>query len=181
MFLAHIPAGYIITTHLIAREPVINQRVRRRLILWGILCSVAPDFDLAYFYLIDNRQHLHHGYWTHLPIYWCFIALIPYVYTLITNRKIFQLAMTIGFVNVMGHMLLDTVVGKIRWFYPISTMDIVLFHVPARYDWWVWNFVFHWTFLMEVSFIIYAIYLFIKRRNIKRSSVDGYLSRTEIP
>jgi len=31
---------------------------------------VLPDLDMAYFYLIDERQRRHHTYWGHIPFAW---------------------------------------------------------------------------------------------------------------
>ncbi len=49
-------------------------------------------------------------------------------------------------INIWVHLLLDTIVGKIKWLYPVSNEDIVCFHVPANYGWWVLNFVLHCNF-----------------------------------
>lgn len=180
MILGHLPAGYIISTRLLERERDMNYRVQRRLLIWGMLCSVLPDFDMAYFYLVDHRQHLHHGYWTHLPVFWCGIAFIFYVYALLRKKRVFRLVTVFGFFNITGHLLLDTITGKIRWFYPLSDMDVVFFYVPARYGWWVWNFIFHWTFLFETALIIYAVYLFVQRRKGKRTAINRFISRMEL-
>ena len=180
MILAHLPAGYILTSRLLDRERDLNYRVQRRLLLWGLLCSVLPDFDMFYFYLIDNRQHLHHGYWTHLPVFWCGMALFLYLYALLRKRRVLRLFTVFGFYNIATHLLLDTVTGKIRWFYPLSDRDVVFFHVPARYDWWVWNFILHWTFLFELALIGYAAYLFVNRRKVKQAAVNRLFSRTEL-
>ena len=69
---------------------------------------------MFYFYLIDQRQNLHHGYWIHTPFWWLLIA-------------------TITFAAI--------------W---------LLKEVPAVHDFWVWNFVLHWTFLFEVGVVIQA-------------------------
>jgi len=180
MILGHLPAGYIISTRLLERERDINYRVQRRLLIWGMLCSVLPDFDLAYFYLVDNRQHLHHGYWTHLPVFWCGIAFIFYVYALLRRKRVFRLFTVFGFINITSHLVLDTVTGKIRWFYPLSDMDVVFFHVSPRYDWWVWNFILHWTFMFEAGLITYAVYLLFQRRKVRRNTVNRFFSRTEL-
>ena len=180
MILGHLPAGYIISSLLLERERDMNYRVQRRLLFWGMLCSILPDFDLTYFYLIDNRQHLHHGYWTHLPVFWGSLAFLFYIYALLRKKRILRLITLFGSLNVLGHLVLDTVVGKIRWIYPLSDTDVVFFHVTARYDWWIWNLVFHWTFVFELALVVYAGYLFVKRRKASRNSVNCYFSWPEI-
>jgi inner membrane protein len=54
---------------------------------------------------------------------------------------------------------LDTVAGKIRWLYPFSNKDFVLVHIPSIHSWWVWNFVMHWTFCLELGLVLSALYV----------------------
>lgn len=156
MFIAHISAGYLLTRSCLKVFQVPNRSVAR-LFAVGLLASVLPDFDLLYFYLIDAQQHNHHSYWTHIPIFWiwCYLLLIPW--TLIFKlQKVFVVS-TVVFINVMGHMVLDTVAGGIRWGEPFSDGYTVLLTIQPRYDWWVLNFVLHWSFLIEVALIVLAI------------------------
>ena len=156
MIIGHIPAGYIITTGILRRQVRLHQKQYRLLLLLGLLASILPDFDLLYFYLVDKRQHLHHGYWTHLPVFWVVVFIPLFCYAVATKRRYFSLFLFIVFANVIGHLLLDTIVGKIRWLYPWSDADFVLFYVPVRHGWWVWNFVLHWTFLFELAVVVMA-------------------------
>ena len=56
MFVAHIPAGYLLTRYLSR-----GHADRKALILTGLVASVLPDTDLLWFYLVDNRQTAHHA------------------------------------------------------------------------------------------------------------------------
>jgi len=164
MFIGHTPAGYIITTLILNRLPNSDKNIA---LLWiGIIASVAPDLDMFYFYLFDHQQHLHHSYWTHLPIYWVGITSILVIIAIIIKNRFFLVATIIGSINIFGHMVLDTIVGNIRWLYPFSITDIVMFKVPARYDWWVWNFFLHWTFIFELAVITMALIIFLNKRKI---------------
>lgn len=62
MLTAHLPAGYCLSrvtgTSLPGALPVM------------LLFSVLPDFDLLWFYLVDNRSIHHHRYWVHIPAFW---------------------------------------------------------------------------------------------------------------
>ena len=72
MFIAHLPAGYLWTRFIVMKRgmaDVASPRYRSLMAL-GLIGSLLPDVDMLYFYLIDNRQHLHHGYWTHIPLSW---------------------------------------------------------------------------------------------------------------
>ncbi len=170
MFIGHIPAGYISTKtvfQILPNRYIKNIRLQYA-IWWGIIGSIFPDFDMFYFYLIDKRQHLHHGYWTHIPFYWSCIFLLIFS-ILISYRKLsLTIYLFVFSINIFIHLFLDTIVGKIRWLYPFSSHDFVFFHVPALYNWWVWNFVFHWTFLFEIVIVAIAAFLII--RNIREKT-----------
>lgn len=164
MFIGHLPAGYLISSGILARS---NQKFTSvseyRKFLWiGILGSLFPDIDLLWFYLIDKRQHLHHSYWIHIPIYWAGISAIFFFLGYALKNRAVILGTTLFSVNIFGHLILDTIVGKIRWLYPFSDYDVALFDVPTRYGWWVWNFVFHWTFIFETILTGWAILLLIR-------------------
>lgn len=158
MFIAHLPAGYLLTRWL-------QKKLKTQKFLWvGLAASVFPDIDMLYFYLIDDRQTHHHHYWTHLPMIWIgFWILMIIVAKILKNRTLFILTMII-FANLVLHFALDSIVGDINWLCPFIDYDLSLFTVPATHDFWVWSFVFHWTFLVEVAIAITAGMLFIKDR-----------------
>lgn len=156
MLLAHLPAGYILTTYL-------QKKLNTGRFLWiGLLASLLPDIDLVYFYALDHRQNLHHGYWIHLPVYWLMISLSALAIIHLTKKREYYSALIIFSANLFLHLILDTIVGKIQWLYPFSSQTFYLFDVPAKYDFWVYNFIFHWTFLLEIGVIVWALCLFYK-------------------
>lgn len=163
MFIAHLPAGYIATKAILRMLPSC-QAEHKHVFFWGIIGSVLPDADMFYFYLIDNRQHLHHGYWTHIPLFWLAIFSLIGLVSFALQRIRLRIYAAVCAINVFLHLFLDTIVGKIRWLYPFSDHDVVFFHVPSVHGWWVWNFVFHWTFLFEVGLVISAAYLMFRRK-----------------
>lgn len=130
----------------------------------GLIGSLLSDVDMLYFYLIDNRQHLHHGYWTHIPLYCLGLFGVTLLIGRLLRKPLVAPAATVLFSNVFVHLFLDTLVGKIPWLYPFSTYAFVLFNVPAQYGWWVWNFVFHWTFLLEITILDAALVMFLRSR-----------------
>ena len=159
MFVAHAPAGYVLTSVLLKHyaPSLDSHRIVNRLFWFGIVMSLLPDSDLFYFYLIDQCQHLHHSYWIHIPAYWLLICAGCAVISRILNKKLLLLATIILGANIFLHLILDTVVGYICWFYPFSSRAIAIFTVPARYSWWGFNFLLHWTFLFEILIILLAI------------------------
>jgi inner membrane protein len=159
MFIGHLPAGYLLTRWL-------QRRLKTREFLWvGLLASIFPDLDMLYFYLIDDQKTLHHHYWTHLPLIWIALwILLVILARVLKNRTVFILVMII-FANLVLHFALDSIVGGISWLYPFFEYDLFLFTVPATHDFWVWSFVFHWTFLFEIAVILAAILTAYKHRS----------------
>ena len=148
MFIAHMPAGFLLARYVLRKEQ--DHPAYISLFLIGLIASIAPDFDLAYFYLIDNRQHPHHSYWTHIPVYWMgiyFVLLYPiYKYFNCLGVKVLSLVLFCGLL----HMSLDSFASGIRWLYPLTTEYFGLWRITSVYNWWVANYLFHWTFLIEL-------------------------------
>lgn len=159
MFLAHMPAGY-----LVARRLSEGRAHRKALIATGLIASVLPDIDLFWFYLVDNRQTAHHAYVTHWPLFWVGLALVAWFIARVANKPQAEPFIAMGLAGTLLHMLLDSVAAEIAWLKPFSPLEIQLFHVPAIYDWWVWNFVLHWTFWLELAIIVVAAIIFWRDR-----------------
>lgn len=159
MFIAHAPAGYLVTKFVLHRSSLGQGRDAILMLKLGLLSSVFPDIDMLYFYLLDHRQHLHHSYWTHIPFWWLVILAIGMGYGVITRNARFRRVVQMVALNVLLHLLLDTVAAKIRWFAPFSRAGISLFEVPPRYGWWIWNYVLHWTFGIEILLAGTALYV----------------------
>lgn len=158
MFIGHIPAGYVATKIL---QKKLNTK---KYLIIGLIGSILPDLDMFYFYLIDNKQTLHHDYWIHLPCYWLIISIISFTLLYLLRKKEGLILGTIFFTNIFLHLFLDTLVGGIKWLYPFKDKAYFLFDVPAVYDFWVYNFIFHWTFLFEIGAIIWCFYILINNR-----------------
>ncbi len=165
MFIAHLPAGYILTRWL--------QRIfGTKKYLWiGFVASVFPDIDMLYFYFIDDRQTLHHHYWTHLPLFWLSIGATFFTLGFLFKNRVTLVLTTIVLANVMLHFVLDSVVGGINWLYPLIDHDLFLVTVPATHSFWIWSFVFHWTFLPELVITASAIVLWYNGRKNARNIV----------
>ncbi len=161
MFIGHLPAGYILTKKLQKKFKI------QKYLFLGLLASILPDIDLLYFYFIDKRKHLHHGYWIHVPFYWLIISIITILIFWLFKKRNYIFASIIFFANIFLHLFLDTIVGKIDWLYPFSEKPIYFFEVPNVYNFWIYNFVFHWTFLFEIAVIIWAIIIFVKTKKSK--------------
>lgn len=165
MFIAHLPAGYLIGSSLARRY-----EVPRAWIAVAMIGAVFPDFDLIYFYAFDGRQHLHHSYWIHKPLYWAGISAVMVGLSLLLRSKWLQRFCLFFLPNVFGHLVLDTWVGHIRWLSPLTERSFVVFDLPSTHGWWVWNFVLHPTFLLEVAILIAAVAVWISSRSGPRRS-----------
>lgn len=169
MFIAHMPSGYIFTTLLVERIrhlPACSSAV----IAGGIVGALAPDFDMAYFYLVDHRQTHHHKYVTHWPMLWLSLVLAAAVWLRLSKSPkgtfialVFSLAGTL-------HIVLDSLVGDIWWFLPFVDRPFSLFTVPAVFKPWWLNFILHWSFAVELAICIWA--LLVYRRRSRRSLVE---------
>jgi len=153
--IAHLPAGWLLTRRLAPRLARDAGEARRHMAL-GLAASVLPDVDLLYFYLIDGRNTVHHDYWTHIPAFWPALAMLTAAVLLLARARVPWRDFAVVLAGVLLHLLLDTVAGGIAWLYPWDATRIVLVEVPARYDWWVWSFVLHWSFLPEVAIAAWA-------------------------
>ncbi|MDH5325615.1 MAG: metal-dependent hydrolase [Gammaproteobacteria bacterium] len=165
MFIAHACAGYLWTRHFIRSNE--NRELSSKLVPYvgfGIFCSILPDLDLLYFYTLDNRQNPHHSYWTHMPFFWLTVSALVYGIGTRLLRKIPAAVSIILGVNTCLHLVLDSVAGGIYWFYPLSDAYVVWVPITARFDWWVWNFIFHWVFLMELLIVSLAVWVYQRDR-----------------
>jgi hypothetical protein len=64
--------------------------------------------------------------------------------------------------SAIGHLILDTVTGNIYWLYPFSFVSVNIFEVADVHVWWVNNFLYHWTFLIEIAIVLSAMAVFLR-------------------
>lgn len=148
MFIGHAPAGYLLGAALQRHSSA--GAGANTILAACVVGSVIPDLDLLWFYLVDDRQVVHHAYWPHLPAFWLAVAIVAVP----AARAFGRLPATAAFfAGVLAHLLLDGVAGGIRWLAPFSDVEFVLFQVPSHYGWWVLNFVLHWSFALEVALV----------------------------
>lgn len=162
MLIAHAPAGYLVSRQLSDNKYVI---------LLGLLGSVLPDIDMLYFYCFDNQRHHHHEYWSHIPYYWFLILLFVFPISCFVNRAVVR-GLIVMFANIFLHLFLDTMwSGGIQWLYPFSDKMVSFLEVPTRWsakeiyygvEGWVWNFLLHPSFLVELTLFILACIFYLK-------------------
>lgn len=178
MFIAHAFGGYL-GTRLCLKSQLGQELSERRWIgflVFGIFCSILPDIDLLYFYTLDHRQHPHHQFWTHMPFFWIAVSLLVYA---IGRWKFRPYAALISLLLLGGtfmHMILDSVAGGIFWLYPVSDTYFRMFTITPRFQWWVLNYIIHWTFLAEIAIVAGALWVLRNDQSVKvfvRSLLDN--------
>ena len=165
MIIAHAPSGYIMATslmRLIARARVTAKAV----VAAGIVGAIAPDFDMIYFHLIDNRQTHHHKYLSHWPIIWLTLAAASALWLGYAKQsKAAALSLVVCLGGVL-HVVLDSFVGDIWWFAPFVDRPYAMFTVPARFNPWWLNFILHWSFAVELAICTWALLIYRVRSNL---------------
>lgn len=159
MIIAHAPAGYLVSKELQSRG-----LSARGVVTAGVLGALAPDFDMFYFYLWDNRQHHHHTYWTHYPIVWGSLLLLSLAWIYLSGKSKTALLFFVFCLNGFLHLILDSLVGDVWWFAPFVDKPYALFTIKAQFTPWWLNFILHWSFLVELLISAGAVYIFFRSR-----------------
>lgn len=158
MFIGHLPAGYV-SAKLLFKRFADTGVATRFFVLAGILGAAAPDFDMFYFYLIDNRQHHHHTYWPHYPVLWLALLSLASLWFRFGQKRSAAALAFIFSISGFFHILLDTIVGDIWWLAPFVDKPFAFFTVPAVYTPWWLNFILHWSFALEILVLVWAFLL----------------------
>ena len=170
MLLAHAPAGYLLTRFLsrtVYKNKVVPERsnpLYRKMMIAGIIGGILPDFDFIYHIFVGSAQTSHHAYWTHMPFFWLIIMGILFLTGEILKKKRFQMVASVLCVSALVHLMLDTLTGVIYWFYPLSSKGLNIFTITDVHVWWVENFMYHWTFLIEITIVTAAGIIFLRVR-----------------
>lgn len=157
-----MPSGYILSVLLLERVRHIRG-ASLSVIVAGMIGSVSPDFDMLYFYLIDHRQTHHHKYLTHWPLLWLCLVVASILWFRVSR---FSKASCLSLVFTAGgvlHLILDSFVGDIWWFAPFWEKPYAMFTVPAIFTPWWLNFVFHWSFAVELLICLWALTIYRRR------------------
>ncbi len=159
MFIAHMPAGYLLGAAIAQRWPAVQFRAAWLALLLG---SIAPDIDLLYFYGLSDRSINHHAYPTHVPIV-CLIVSVTVALCLWRAPQRWRIVWTLFCTGWLLHLVLDTVAGRIWWLWPWVTTPFVLIEVPRRFELWWLNFLTHPSVLLELAITGCAAVLWRRR------------------
>jgi inner membrane protein len=158
MLIAHFPSGYLLG----ALTQKLAKSRSKAVMTAALIGSVAPDLDMLYFHLVDGRRTNHHDYFTHWPLFWLAVTLVLIAIAQTTRRVRLPLAAAFS-AGTLLHMMMDSVAAPIHWLMPFGDLTIELVTIPARYSNWIWSFVLHWTFLIEIAVCLGALTLLIRR------------------
>ena len=168
MIIGHMPAGFLVTYGLLRKYR--EQPAYLMMLFAGLFASIAPDLDLFYHHFIDERQHGHHSYWTHIPVYWVSIYLVLLFPVKKFCSQQIKMLLHVMFFAVMSHMLLDSITSGIKWLYPFDNHYHglwQLWRIPDRYDWWVINYLLHWTFIYELTLLASCLLIVWRDRSLR--------------
>ena len=154
MFIAHLPAGYILG------RTLTNKIQSKYVMSAALIGSVFPDIDMFWFYLVDNRQTHHHDYYTHWPVLYI-LALFVSVVVLFAHKRAGQ-ALVAFSLGALLHMILDSFTARMHWLRPFSDAYYVPIKTESIYSHWILNFVLHPWFLVEIAICVVAITLIYK-------------------
>ncbi|SPL72531.1 metal-dependent hydrolase [Acinetobacter stercoris] len=165
MLITHLPSGYILAKVLEKkfRHFQVSKKAFFATIMFG---AVFPDLDLLYFYFFDSRSVHHHKYFLHWFSFWLVVLTISIIFFKIKRNKSKWAFLSILFCNAaIMHLILDGFVGDIWLFAPFIDKPFSLFNVPSQYDTWWLNFIFHWSFSVEILICLFALYLYFSKSN----------------
>lgn len=168
MFIAHLPAGYLLA------QTIRSSALRRKAVMAAaLLGAIAPDLDLLYFYTLDAREHYHHSYWTHYPAVWLALTLGAWSMSRVTRWSAGGIWLLIFSTSGFVHILLDCIAGDIPLFAPWSLRFYALATVPAQlHPWWL-NFLLHWSFLLELLITAAAVGIMVSGRKKSQHSASS--------
>jgi inner membrane protein len=164
MFIAHAPSGYLLSVATLKRLQVAPASTKA-IFIAAVAGAVVPDFDLLYFFLIDQQQTHHHKYFPHLPWVWFSLLGVSIVARRVWSYSPIPVLSLVFCLGGILHVILDTLVGDIWWLAPLVDRPYALFTVPARFDPWWLNFILHWSFLAELAICAWALAIYRRRSN----------------
>ena len=142
MFIGHLPGAYLIFR---ATAPNLGKLA----LTATMIGAVAPDIDMLWFYLVDDRGHHHHSYLTHRPIIWAGFLFAGLALRLSAVKA--GTFLTFFGAGGLVHMMLDTITGAVAWLWPFSDATYPLVVVQATHSHWILSFLNHWTFKVEIA------------------------------
>lgn len=152
MFIGHLPGAYLIFR---ATAPNLGKLAFTA----AMIGAVAPDIDILWFYLVDDRGHHHHSYLIHRPIIWMGFLLAG----LLLRPWAAKSGTFLTFFGAGGlvHLMLDSITGAVAWLWPFSDATYPLVTLQATHSHWILSFLNHWTFKVEILITMVALIVLV--------------------
>lgn len=130
---------------------------RNALIATGLAVLVLADLDVVWFYLVNHQQNLHHEFLFQWPLFWVDAAGVSWLAAQALSWRKARPFIGVAIASLLLHMVLDGIAAGIAKLMPLRDAEINLVAALARHGWWVWNFILHWTFLLELAICGWAV------------------------
>ncbi len=158
MHFGHLPAGYI-TSKLLYGKLEHRAPVQREFMLWGMVGSVAPDFDLLYYFTIGQFKLHHHNYFTHYPLFWLMLLIASPGWMILDRNRAQRTASAFIFTfSGFLHTILDAFSENFLLLAPFINKQ---FYGPAYLPKALTRIPF-WNYGLELLVILWAAYLWLK-------------------
>lgn len=170
MIFGHGFVGSAVTYSIIKKKKKNYSKLEYNL-LWiaGITASMFPDFDLLSYLFsreVNHRLMLSHSL---VPYIYSFLILL-FLILIITkkhthDRKFSMLLMSVIFINIFIHLVIDVFLGGTVFFAPI-TYKIVGFEIMFyKAQTWIFQYITSPYGLFELASFLLYLYVFIKEKN----------------
>jgi inner membrane protein len=158
MIIAHLPAGYI-TCRLLFNKFKHRVDSPKAYLFWGLLGSVAPDFNHLYFWFFDIEQE-HHRVFTHYPSFWEVLVIGSVLWLLVARRSQNPVSAFMFSIGGFIHMILDTVTGHVFWLAPISYKPFSIGNMVETANPCLVDHSPEWSYGIELVILVWALWLF---------------------
>jgi inner membrane protein len=123
--------------------------------------SLFPDLDLLWWKFFSDQRTPHHLFWPHLPLFWMLLGALVFLVSKFFDPSYIKISVWF-LLGVALHILLDTHAGGVAWLYPFSSKMFYLFPVSDTHKNFLISGVLHWTFILELPFIMTAAWILLK-------------------
>ena len=154
MLIGHLPAGYFVTRSLIKK---LKLPFNNWWFLTGLVASVLPDFDFAYYLLFNQTGSSHRNYLSHYSMVYLTIAILFIIIYLFYKKRWLKAGIIIVFANIFVHLVLDTVFVGVKWLWPFYDHLIGIYNVNFTGGILVENYFVSWYWYLEIVLWILAI------------------------
>lgn len=157
MIIGHLPIGYFTTRYLIKKLKLPLKPIWLGL---GLIAAIVPDLDYIYWVISNSQELTHRGLITGTPFFYLTLFIISVIVYCFFKKKWLKNAIIIVFINILVHLVIDTVFYGNKWFWPFSDAYIGIYNVGgygSGVGIQVANYFSHWYWYLEIALWVIAI------------------------